>query len=59
MGSQITMLKLTGWRGLTNNYFKAERLEWTHKYYVKTERLERAYNNYNYVKTGRLEWAHK
>ena len=27
-GLEITMLKLRGWRGLTNNYFKAERLEW-------------------------------
>ena len=35
--------------GLQITIFKTERLEWTHKYYVKTERLERAYN-YNYVK---------
>ena len=31
VGSQTTMLKLRGWRGLTNNYFKAERLEWAYK----------------------------
>ena len=35
-GLEITMSKLRGWTGLTNNY-------------VKTDRLERAYN-YNYVK---------
>ena len=57
-GLEMTMLKLRGWTGHTNNYVKTERLEWTHKYCVKTERLERAYN-YNYVKTERLEWAHK
>ena len=48
MGSQITISKLRDLSGLINNYFLTERLEWIHKYYVKTERLERAYN-YNYV----------
>ena len=45
MGLQITIFKLKGWSGLTNNYVKTERLEWAY--------------NYNYVKTERLEWAHK
>ena len=31
MGSQITMLKLRGWKVLTNNYVKTERLESAHK----------------------------
>ena len=43
MGSQITMLKLRGWSGLTNNYVKPERLERAHKNYFKAERLEWAY----------------
>ena len=30
-GLEITMLKLRGWSGLTNNYFKAKRLEWAYK----------------------------
>ena len=30
-GLEINMLKLRGWSGLTNNYFKAERLEWAYK----------------------------
>ena len=44
-GLEITMLKLRGWTGLTNNYVKTERLEWSGltNNYVKTERLERAH----------------
>ena len=30
-GLEITMLKLIGWTGLTNNHVKTERLEWAHK----------------------------
>ena len=31
VGSQITMLKLSGWSGLTNNYVKTERMDWAYK----------------------------
>ena len=30
-GLEITMLKLRGWSGLTNNYVKTKRLDWAYK----------------------------
>ena len=59
MGSQIIMLKLRGWSGLTNNYVKteAEAGEGSQITMLKLRGWTGLTNNY--VKTERLDWAHK
>ena len=44
-GLEITMLRLRGWTGLTNNYGMLKLRGWSGltNNYVKTERLERAH----------------